>query len=109
MLTPGDLIWPVFVHDEDGRAPVPSMPDAFRLSIPALVDAAGEAAALGIPTVAVFPAVDPALKDPEGREAVNPENLVCRAVAALKQALARSRRACATWRSTRSPRTAMTA
>src|SRR3954469_23018430 len=87
VLTPGDLIWPVFVHDRDGRAPVPSMPDAFRLSIPALIDAAGEAAALGIPTVAVFPAVDPALKDPEGREAVNPENLVCRAVAALKQAL----------------------
>jgi len=54
VLTAGDLIWPVFVHDEDGRAPVPSMPDAFRLSIPALVDAAGEAAALGIPTIAGF-------------------------------------------------------
>ena len=66
VLTPGDLIWPVFVHGEDGRAPVPSMPDAFRLSIPALIDAAGEAASLGIPTVAVFPAVDPALKDPRG-------------------------------------------
>src|SRR4029078_13511281 len=87
VLTAADLIWPVFVQDEDGRAPVPSMPDAFRLSIPALVDAAGEAAALGIPTVAVFPAVDPAREGPEGREAVNPENLVCRAVAALKQAL----------------------
>jgi porphobilinogen synthase len=68
-LTASDLIWPVFVHDEDGRAPVPSMPEAFRLSIPALVDAAGEASSLGIPTVAVFPAVDPALKDPEGHEA----------------------------------------
>src|SRR5688572_31132031 len=42
VLTAADLIWPVFVHDEDGRAPVPSMPDAFRLSVPALVDAAGE-------------------------------------------------------------------
>ncbi|HKS89211.1 MAG TPA: porphobilinogen synthase [Stellaceae bacterium] len=87
VLTPSDLIWPVFVHDEDGRAPVPSMPDAFRLSITALVDAAGEAGELGIPTIAVFPAVDPALKDPDGREAVNPGNLVCRAVAALKQAV----------------------
>ncbi|MGE3783520.1 MAG: porphobilinogen synthase, partial [Alphaproteobacteria bacterium] len=87
VLTASDLIWPVFVHDEDGRAPVPSMPEAFRFSIPALVDAAGEAAALGVPTVAVFPAVDPALKDPEGREAVNPDNLVCRAVAALKREL----------------------
>ena len=87
ILTAGDLIWPVFVHDEDGRAPVDSMPDAYRLSISALVDAAGEAAALGIPTIAVFPAVAPALKDPDGHEAVNPDNLVCRAVAALKQAL----------------------
>ena len=87
VLTPGDLIWPVFVHAEEGRAAIPSMPGAWRLSIAALVDAAGEAAGLGIPTVAVFPAVDPALKDPEGREAVNPDNLVCRAVAALKAAL----------------------
>ena len=61
VLTAADLIWPVFVHDEEGRAPVPSMPDAFRLSISALIDAAGEAAELGIPTIAVFPAVDPAL------------------------------------------------
>jgi porphobilinogen synthase len=87
VLTAGDLIWPVFVHDEAGRAPVEAMPGAWRLSVAALVDAAGEAAALGIPTIAVFPAVDPALKDPEGREALNPGNLVCRAVSALKQAL----------------------
>jgi porphobilinogen synthase len=84
-LSASDLIWPVFVHDEEGRAPVPAMPGAFRLSISALVDAAGEAAELGIPLVAVFPAVDPALKDPEGREAVNPDNLVCRAARALKK------------------------
>ncbi len=86
-LSAGDLIWPVFVHDEGVRAPVPSMPGAWRLSIAALVDAAGEAAALGIPTIAVFPAVDPALKDPDGSEALNPDNLVCRAVSALKAAL----------------------
>jgi len=86
-LTAADLIWPVFVQNESGRAPVPSMPGAFRLSIPALVDAAGEAAALGISTMAVFPAVSPALKDPEGSEAVNPDNLVCRAVAAIKRAV----------------------
>jgi porphobilinogen synthase len=86
-LSAADLIWPVFVHDADGRAPVSSMPDAWRLSIPALVDAAGEAAELGIPTIAVFPAIDPALKDPEGHEALNPDNLVCRAASALKRAL----------------------
>jgi porphobilinogen synthase len=87
VLTAGDLIWPVFVHAEEGRAPVEAMPGAWRLSVAALVDAAGEAAALGIPTIAVFPAVDPALKDPEGSEALNPDNLVCRAVTALKAAL----------------------
>src|SRR3989440_6613248 len=63
------------------------MPDAFRPAIAAVVDAAGEAAELGIPTIAVFPAIEPALKDPDGREAVNPDNLVCRAVAAVKKAL----------------------
>ena len=87
VLTAGDLIWPVFVQEAGGREPVPTMPGVFRLSVPALVDAAGEAAALGIPAVAVFPAVPAVLKDPEGREAVNPDNLVCRAVSALKQAL----------------------
>ena len=87
VLTAADLIWPVFVHDEKERAPVGSMPGAFRLSIPALVDAAGMAAELGIPTIAVFPAIDPALKDPEGSAALDPENLVCRAVAAVKEAV----------------------
>jgi porphobilinogen synthase len=87
VLTPGDLIWPVFVHDEGHKAPIASMPGVFRLPIPALVDAAGEAAALGIPVIAVFPAVPAALKDAEGSEALNPGNLVCRAAAALKQAL----------------------
>jgi porphobilinogen synthase len=87
VLSAADLIWPVFVHDEEGRAPVPSMPEVYRMSLSALVDAAGEAAALGIPTIAVFPAIETALKDPDGHEAVNPDNLVCRAVAAVKKAL----------------------
>ena len=87
LLSAGDLIWPVFVHDEKDRMPVDTMPGAFRHSIASLVDAAGEAAALGIPTIAVFPAVEPALKDPDGGEAINPDNLVCRAVSALKQAV----------------------
>jgi porphobilinogen synthase len=71
VLTAGDLIWPVFVHDEDRKKPVPSMPGVFRLPIAALVDAAGEAAELGIPTVAVFPAVPSHLKDAEGSEALD--------------------------------------
>jgi porphobilinogen synthase len=87
VLSAADLIWPVFVHDEGRKLPVASMPGAFRLPIDALVDAAGEAQALGIPVVAVFPAVPTANKDPEGKEALDPENLVCRAVAALKKAV----------------------
>ncbi|MGH7029751.1 MAG: porphobilinogen synthase, partial [Stellaceae bacterium] len=87
VLTAGDLVWPVFVHDAGRKEPIASMPGVFRLPIPALVDAAGEAAGLGIPVIAVFPAVPATLKDAEGSEALNPGNLVCRAVAALKQAL----------------------
>ena len=87
VLTADDLIWPVFVHGEGHKKPVPSMPGVFRLPIAALVDAAGEASEFGIPTVAVFPATPDHLKDPEGSEAVNPGNLVCQAVAALKKAL----------------------
>ena len=86
MLTAGDLIWPVFVHDEKGRAPVESMPGQFRHSIASLVDSAGEAAGLGIPLIAIFPAIDPALKDPDGTEAVNGNNLICRTVSAIKKA-----------------------
>jgi porphobilinogen synthase len=82
-----DLIWPVFAVEGRGkREPVPSMPGVDRLSIDLLVEAVGEAAALGIPAVAVFPYVDPDLKTPDAREAVNPENLICRAVRAVKAA-----------------------
>ena len=60
------------------------MPGVERLSIDLLVEAVGEAVELGIPAVALFPVTDPAKKTPEGEEAVNPENLVCRAVRAVK-------------------------
>jgi len=87
VLSAADFIWPVFVHDERAaRAPVPSMPGVDRLSIPALVDAAGEAKALGIPAIAIFPVTPADRKTPDGEEAVNPENLVCRAVRAVKAA-----------------------
>ncbi|MBV8121571.1 MAG: porphobilinogen synthase [Alphaproteobacteria bacterium] len=87
LLSVGDLIWPVFVHDQGHKEAIASMPGVFRLPISALADAAGEAAALGIPAIAVFPAIDPALKDAEGGEALNPGNLVCRAVAAVKRSV----------------------
>ena len=63
------------------------MPGAFGSSIGRLVDAAGEAAALGIPAIAVFPATPPSLKDPEGGEAVNPDNLFAARSARSKRRL----------------------
>jgi len=87
VLTPADLIWPVFIHeDKAARAPIPSMPGVDRLSVAALVDEAGKAKALGIPLIALFPATPANLKTPDGDEAFNPDNLVCRAVRAVKQA-----------------------
>lgn len=86
-LSVDDLIWPLFVHEgRSERQPVPSMPGVERLSIELLVDAVGTAVGLGIPAVAVFPVVDPSIKTAEATEAINPENLICRAVRAVKQA-----------------------
>ena len=86
-LSVDDLIWPVFVQDGTGqRTPVPSMPGVERLSVDLLAAAAGEAAELGIPAVALFPATDPAKKTPDGDEALNPDNLVCKSVRAVKRA-----------------------
>jgi porphobilinogen synthase len=83
-----DLIWPLFVFDGPGdRQAIPSMPGVDRLSIDRLVEAVGQAAELKIPAVAIFPATDPGLKTPDAEEAVNPENLVCRAVRAVKAAV----------------------
>ena len=81
-----DLIWPVFVHDGNGRQAVEAMPGVERLGLDCLVDAIGEAGELGISAVAVFPYTQQDLKTPDAREALNPDNLVCRAVRAVKQA-----------------------
>ena len=86
VLTTGDLIWPIFlVEGEKRREPVPSMPLVERLSVDEAVRAAEEAANLGIPAIALFPYTDPALRDPLGSEALNPQNLVCRACTAIKR------------------------
>ena len=85
-LTLDDLIWPVFVQEgQDHRTAIPSMPGVDRLSIDLLTDAVGRAKDLGIPAVAIFPATDPARKTDDAAEALNPENLVCRAVRVIKQ------------------------
>jgi porphobilinogen synthase len=85
VLTPDDLIWPLFLTDGSGTVPVASMPGVDRLSLDAAVRAAERAAALSIPVIALFPYTDPPLRDADGREALNPENLVCRALRAIKQ------------------------
>jgi porphobilinogen synthase len=85
-LSPADLIWPVFIIEgAKTREPIASMPGVERLSLDLLVEAAREAAALGIPAIALFPRIDPSLKSDDGREAANKDNLVCRAVRLLKQ------------------------
>ena len=85
-LSAADLIWPLFVVDgENQRQAIASMPGVERLSIDLAVKAAEEAASLGIPLIALFPNTDPKLKSDDGREAVNPNNLICRAVRAIKQ------------------------
>lgn len=87
-LSVDDLIWPLFVQEGiDCETPIPSMPHVARLSIDRLVKAAEEAAKLGIPALAVFPVIDPALKDLDGSLAYDPENLICRAVRAIKAAV----------------------
>ncbi|MEM9041854.1 MAG: porphobilinogen synthase [Actinomycetota bacterium] len=83
-LHPSDLIWPVFVHGgPEAQVPVPSMPGVSRYSLDAVVDAVGEAVEFGIPAVAIFPATEPEKKTPDAEEAVNPDNLVCRALRQL--------------------------
>ena len=85
VVTADDLIWPLFlVEGERQRVEVPSMPGVHRLSVDEAVRAAVEAAEAGIPALCFFPMTDPTAKDPRGGEATNPDNLVCRALRAIK-------------------------
>ncbi|MDE1972940.1 MAG: porphobilinogen synthase [Hyphomicrobiales bacterium] len=86
VLSTDDLIWPLFVVDgTDVRTPVASMPDVERLSVNQAVRAAERAAKLNIPCLALFPYTDPSKRDNDGTEALNADNLVCRAVRAIKK------------------------
>ena len=85
-LTVDDLIYPVFVLEGQGRREaVSSMPGVERLSLDLLLPVAERCVALGIPALALFPVIDPALKTPDGREALNDKGLVPQVVRALKQ------------------------
>ncbi len=86
ILSPADLIWPLFVTSGTGtREPVGTMPGVERLSVDLLGAAAKEAAALGIPCLALFPNTPAAARSDDGAEALNPDNLMCRAVRAIKE------------------------
>ena len=85
-VTAHDLIYPVFVVDgKQQRVPIASMPGVERLSVDLLLPVAEECVKLGIPVMALFPVIDPALKTPDGREALNPDGLVPRVVQSLKK------------------------
>src|SRR4051812_48592699 len=87
-LSPADFIWPVFVIEGDNkREAIASMAGVERLSVDLVVKAAKDAAGLGIPVIALFPQTPAALKSDDGREALNSDNLVCRAVRAIKAAV----------------------
>jgi porphobilinogen synthase len=87
-LSPSDLILPMFVQDGAGRVtPIASMPGQARLSIDRLVDKAAEAFELGVPGVALFPALPDALKDPRGKQSTNSDGLLQNSIRALKKAL----------------------
>ncbi len=82
-----DLIWPVFVTEADRPEPVPSLPGVMRQTLESIVTAAREAADLGIPVMALFPYTPPEKRSERGEEALNPDNLVCRALRAIKRAV----------------------
>ncbi len=88
VLTPADLIWPMFVVDGEGvEQPIASLPGVSRWSVDGIVARGHEAVALGISCVALFPYTQAERRSDDGREALNPDNLMCRAIRALKDAL----------------------
>jgi porphobilinogen synthase len=87
ILTPADLIWPLFVTSGEGvEEPIATLPGVSRWSVDLIVERAGEAIALGIPCVALFPNTPANLRSDDGTEAANPDNLMCQAIRAIKAA-----------------------
>jgi porphobilinogen synthase len=87
VLTPSDLIWPLFVCEGWGREePIESLPGVSRWSVDFIAERAKEARELGIPCIALFPNTPPELRSEDAQEALNPDNLICRAIRAAKEA-----------------------
>ncbi|HZF42254.1 MAG TPA: porphobilinogen synthase [Sphingomonadaceae bacterium] len=88
VLTPADLIWPLFICEgRDVEEPVAALPGVSRHSVDRLAAQARRARELGIPCVALFPNTPASLRSVDAAEAVNPDNLICRAIAAIKTAV----------------------
>lgn len=88
VLTPADLIWPLFIAEGDGvEEPIAALPGVSRWSVDGIVARGREARDLGIPCVALFPNTPHHLRSDDGAEALNPDNLMCRAIRALKDAV----------------------
>jgi porphobilinogen synthase len=83
-VSPHDLIWPLFVHDKAEREPIVAMPGVDRLPIEEAVKAAADAKSLGIPAIALFPVVASKQKTVDGQHALDPENLICRTIEAVR-------------------------
>ncbi|MFM7350092.1 MAG: porphobilinogen synthase [Erythrobacter sp.] len=87
-VTPADLIWPLFVTAGEGvEEPIKTLPGVSRWSVDGIVKRAREAVELGIPVVALFPNTPQELRSDDGAEAHNPDNLMCRAIKAIKDAV----------------------
>ncbi|MEO6718283.1 MAG: porphobilinogen synthase [Novosphingobium sp.] len=85
VLTPADLIWPLFITGGSGvEDPIASLPGVSRWSLDGIAARAREAVALGIPCLALFPNTPPGLRGEDGGEALNPDNLMCRAIRAIR-------------------------
>jgi porphobilinogen synthase len=85
VLTSADLIWPLFITAGDNAEPIATLPGVSRWSVAQIVDRAKEARDLGIPCVALFPNTPLELRTDDGKEALNPDNLTCRATRAIKE------------------------
>lgn len=91
LVTPADLIWPLFVTEGRGvEDPIASLPGVSRWSVDLVAERAREAAAAGIPCIALFPNTQPERRSEDGAEALNPDNLMCRAIKAIKEACGES-------------------
>jgi len=85
-VSPADLIWPLFIADGDQAEPIASLPGVARWPVAQIGERAREARDLGIPCIALFPNTPPGLRSDDGREALNRDNLICRAIGAAKDA-----------------------